>query len=199
MRKKSHISLAGYLVRELDMKELVKHRKAFYLGSILPDLSPKMITSPHEFSTSYESFQDSIRELFAEMEEGGCKEHVLWRRIGVAMHYLADYFTFPHNVTYDGSLKDHCLYERDMKYQLRAYVRTSEAEQIFRSQQQEGVQMGSIRDLFAYIEETHCAYLHREHSVADDCRWIVEMCSRVLNGIVNILFRSRLEYELCLA
>ena len=34
MRKKSHISLAGYLVREMNLEEFDRHKKAFYLGSI---------------------------------------------------------------------------------------------------------------------------------------------------------------------
>ena len=55
MRKKSHISLAGYLVREMNLEEFDRHKKAFYLGSILPDLTPKMITSPHEFQTDRKS------------------------------------------------------------------------------------------------------------------------------------------------
>lgn len=187
MRKKSHISLAGYLVRELGLEELAKHKKAFYLGSILPDLTPKMITSPHEFETSYEGLQESLHSLVAEAGEGEYKERVLWRKIGVVMHYLADYFTFPHNTTYDGNLKDHCLYERDMKYQMREYVRTQEAARIFRFQRHRENRITDIGELFGYIEETHRKYLSKEHSVADDCRMIIELCSRVLISIVHMI------------
>ena len=35
MRKKSHISLARYIVNSLDDKELKKHRFSFYIGSLL--------------------------------------------------------------------------------------------------------------------------------------------------------------------
>ncbi len=187
MRKKSHLSLAGYLVRELDMKELRRHKKAFYLGSILPDLTPKMFMAPHEFGTSYEELKGRIRGLVAEAQEGACRDRVLFRHLGVVMHYVADYFTFPHNVTYDGNLKDHCLYERDMKHTLREYVRTPEAVQIFRLQEMRKGQIRSVQELFAYIEQMHRNYLKKQHSVADDCRWIVALCSWVLLGLVNIL------------
>ena len=40
MRKKSHISLARYIVNSLDDKELKKHRFSFYIGSVLPDIKP---------------------------------------------------------------------------------------------------------------------------------------------------------------
>lgn len=188
MRKKSHISLACYLVQEMDSKDLLKHKKAFYLGSILPDLTPKMITSPHEFSTSFEDLKQRIRGLIFDAQIGMHCERVLWRRLGVVMHYLADYFTFPHNSTYEGNLKDHCLYERDMKHALRTYVRTEEAQQIFREQQMYLKKSTSLAELFREIEQTHHRYLSHRHSVPDDCRWIVEMCSRVLIGLVSIMF-----------
>ena len=187
MRKKSHISLAGYLVREMNLEEFDRHKKAFYLGSILPNLTPKMITSPHEFQTSYEELQGRIHTLLQDAGTGDYKERVLFRRMGVVMHYLADYFTFPHNVTYGGSLKDHCLYERDMKHALRSYVRTSEAQQIFRLQQMRQGQIRTANELFAYIERMHRDYLRHPHSAQDDCRWIVELCSWVMIGMVNII------------
>ena len=171
----------------MNLEEFDRHKKAFYLGSILPDLTPKMITSPHEFQTSYEELQGRIHTLLQDAGTGDYKERVLFRRMGVVMHYLADYFTFPHNVTYGGSLKDHCLYERDMKYALRSYVRTSEAQQIFRLQQMRQGQIRTANELFAYIERMHRDYLRHPHSAQDDCRWIVELCSWVMIGMVNII------------
>ena len=44
MRKKSHISLARYIVNSLDDKELKKHRFSFYIGSVLPDISLLLFT-----------------------------------------------------------------------------------------------------------------------------------------------------------
>lgn len=132
MRKKSHIALAGFLVREMDDANMQKHWKAFYFGSILPDLTPKMITDPHEFDSSYLELKRRIAKLLSEAREHACKEGTLFCRLGVVMHYLADYFTFPHNTTFEGNLKDHCLYERDMKHELRARIQTEEAIEILK-------------------------------------------------------------------
>ena len=49
MRKKSHISLARYIVNSLDDKELKKHRFSFYIGSVLPDIKPSFIYKRHMF------------------------------------------------------------------------------------------------------------------------------------------------------
>ena len=44
MRKKSHISLAKYLMNNMQVQDLNEHKKAFYIGSILPDIKPSFIT-----------------------------------------------------------------------------------------------------------------------------------------------------------
>lgn len=54
MKKKSHISLAGYLLCNSEIEELQEHRKAFYLGSILPDCVPSFFTRKHRIDTTFE-------------------------------------------------------------------------------------------------------------------------------------------------
>lgn len=187
MRKKSHISLAGYLVRELGLEELANHKMAFYLGSILPDLNPGMVREPHEFSVTYGKLQESIYQVIEDGAKDDYKERVMWRRLGVIMHYLADYFTFPHNTSYEGNLKDHCLYERDMKYWMRDYVRTPEAMVIFRRQRTEAAKIRDVDELFGYIEDTHWEYMRASHTAEDDCRWILSLCSTVLIAVAAMI------------
>lgn len=187
MRKKSHISLARYLVRELSMDSLMKHRKAFCFGSILPDLNPGMIQNPHEYATSYEMLKGKIQSIAHNENSRFIKERVLWRQIGVVMHYLADYFTLPHNSFYEGNLKDHCQYEKQMKHWMRRYVRTPEAMMLFRQQRAAAKQLDSLEMLFAYIEAAHESYSRQSqiHTVEDDCRWILTVCTSVLFYFVN--------------
>lgn len=189
MRKKSHISLARYLVRQNGQFEMFQHKKAFYLGSILPDLNPGMVAAPHEYETSYENLQEDIREL-AEGWRAENSPRAFWRKLGIVMHYLADYFTFPHNVSFDGTLKDHCTYEGEMKHWLRRYVHTREAKNIFYTQKYSAKRITSVEELFHYIEASHDAYMQEVHSVESDCRWIVEICSQVLISVVSLMEQS---------
>lgn len=53
MRKKSHISLARYLVRNLDDGDLRKHKLSFYIGSILPDCKPSFLYKKHEITGTF--------------------------------------------------------------------------------------------------------------------------------------------------
>lgn len=194
MRKKSHISLAGYLVREAKFPELIKYKKAFYLGSILPDLNPKMVKEPHEIEHSFEKFKTSIHRLIQETRCGSCSSRSFWRRSGIVLHYLADYFTFPHNTSYDGNLKDHCIYEGDMKHLFRAYIETPEARNLFLEQQKKAFLIRDEVSLIEYIQKIHREYLQTGHSAAEDCRWIVETCTVVLLAMQQMLEENSITY-----
>lgn len=189
MRKKSHIALARYLIRQGCTQDLLKYKKAFYLGSILPDLNPKMFAIPHEFEVSYRELQDHIRSL----TDGWYPQsnpHMFWRRLGIVLHYLADYFTFPHNTTYDGSLAGHCSYEGDLKDTLREYVGTAEAAGVYDRQKYGRKRFESAEELLEYIKTTHARYLRTDHTVESDCRWIVEVCSTALISIVDLMEKN---------
>ena len=190
MRKKSHISLARDIVRNSEDEGLRKHKWAFYLGSILPDIKPSFLYKKHEIDGTFEQVKKEVRELSD--SHGKYREHATkyYRDLGQITHYIADYFTFPHNTVFDGNLKDHCLYERDMKHAMRAYIHTGDARNIFQAQRMRKGQITDIAQLFDYIEKTHQTYLGAVHNVADDCRWIVEMCSWALIGLVNIICKA---------
>ena len=188
MRKKSHISLARYLVRNLDDGDLRKHKLSFYIGSILPDCKPSFLYKKHEITGTFPQVKREIERLSSDYQKKYKRQKSkYYRNLGQVTHYLADYFTFPHNTTFDGNLKDHCLYERDMKRELRVRIHTEEAVQIFERQQKKQNQIRTAAQLFDYIEEMHRTYLKRRENLADDCRWIMEMCSWALIGLVNII------------
>ena len=45
------------------------------------------------------------------------------------MHYIADYFTFPHNKTFDGvSCVEHNTYEKHLKNELKVFVESGRAD-----------------------------------------------------------------------
>lgn len=185
MRKKSHIALARYLVRNHYSLDLFQHKKAFYFGSIQPDLNPGMISAPHEFESSYPELKKDIRAL-ASGSSGRHDSAAFWRKLGIILHYIADYFTFPHNPVFEGTLKDHCLYERDLKYCMRDFVRTSEADRILHRQKYAGKRAETTDELFSYLEEAHRCYVRRGHLAEDDCRWIVEVCSYCMETLLYL-------------
>ena len=128
MRKKSHISLAKYIVNSLDDKELKKHRLSFYIGSVLPDIKPSFVYKRHEINGTFPYVKKHIARLSEGQKVMNKKGGKYYRDLGQVSHYLADYFTFPHNKIYPGGFKDHCSYEEKLKRDLRSYIKSGEAE-----------------------------------------------------------------------
>lgn len=183
MRKKSHISLARYIVGDIHTSELFAHRKAFYLGSILPDCKPSFLTTKHEFEGTFEMVQDRIIKLTEDTRQLQENARAYMRQLGEVVHYIADYFTFPHNKTYDGNLKDHCVYEEDLKIGLRRYIRTGQAA----IDKEEVRQFDTAEALFDFIKKAHQEYLSVKRNVEEDCMYIVRICHQVVQAVLQLL------------
>ena len=183
MRKKSHISLAKYIVEDVKVPELEAHRKAFYLGSILPDCKPSFLTQRHEFDRTFDMVKERICDLSKDSDLVHRNARAYMRHLGEVIHYIADYFTFPHNETYDGSLKDHCYYEKDLKFRLREYVRSGKAFQ----GQQEGERLKTPEAIVSFIQAMHREYVSRKRNVEEDCRYIVRVCLLVVQAILRLI------------
>ncbi len=182
MRKKSHISLAKYLVEDIAAPDLLAHRKAFYLGSILPDCKPSFLTQRHEFGETFELVTDEIRRLSESRRQETMNLRAYMRHLGEVIHYIADYFTFPHNSTYEGNLKDHCYYEKALKFRLREYVKSEEA---FRDRM-EARRFATAEAVVNFIRSAHQEYLSRKRNVEEDCFYIVRICHQVVQAILNL-------------
>ena len=198
MRKKSHISLAQYIVKDMEVPVMVNHRKAFYLGSILPDCKPSFLTQRHEFEGTFDMVKDRIFDLSLDAELILRNARAFMRRLGEVIHYIADYFTYPHNQIYEGTLKDHCVYEKELKFQLRAYVRSGEA---FRNRI-DVRKFETPEAVCSFIRSAHAEYLERKHGVKEDCEFIVRICHQVVQTIMNLVNRAmgvEMTKKLCLA
>ena len=182
MRKKSHISLARYIAQDMQVPVMTHHRKAFYLGSILPDCKPSFLSTKHEFNGTFLKVKQDIRALVENLELYENNQRAFMRHLGEVIHYLADYFTFPHNTIYPGNLKDHCIYEGEMKLYLRQYLLDGRA----RAEQKAPVKLASLEQLYAFIQRTHDEYLQMKHSIEEDCRYIVNLCYQVVTTIIEL-------------
>lgn len=190
MRKKSHISLAGFLVRGLENDILSRRWKAFYVGSLLPDCRPSFLTVRHEYDETFELVEDKIRRLVEDTKHRPADSVRYMIDLGQVFHYIADYFTFPHNSHYPGNLKDHCAYEKYLKRRLRSYIREGDA--VFHTE--EARQLGSVEDILGYIRKNHQEYMKNLHSVEEDCEYITRVCSQVLAAMACLAELPELAY-----
>ena len=187
MRKKSHILLARYLADQLTVDEsLQSHRKAFCLGSILPDIRPSFVVKKHEYFSSFGEIQEKMLQLVEHGPLEG-KERVYWRNFGEVLHYVADYFTFPHNRTYTGSLYEHSQYEKILKQRLKICIKSGAAgAYVFRD-----VYFKNLEELTEFIQVSHTSYLRKKRNITEDIQYILMVCYQVIQGIVQLCTRRQ--------
>lgn len=191
MRKKSHILLARCLADQVQAIDLQSHRKAFCLGSILPDLKPSFLTTKHEFNVNFELVQKKIRTLTIDCRIDERNARVYWRQLGEVTHHVADYFTFPHNDTYEGTLLEHGQYEAELKRGLKKYINNGEA--IYNCRK--GVRFTGFEQIITFIKRAHELYVSKERNVQEDIQFIITVCYQVMQGIVHLL-EKKLEITL---
>lgn len=192
MRKKSHISLARHIVATTDDAELKKHRFLFYIGSVLPDIKPSFLYKRHEMTSTFPAISKHIERLSEGEKVLKHKNRKYYLDLGQISHYLADYFTFPHNRTYPGGLKDHCSYEEKLKLDLREYIKSGRAAK----QQIKKEKFENAKELCDFIQRAHDDYLAHKHDVEDDIRHIVEVNRKALAGMMDVLAEKRVEHFL---
>lgn len=194
MRKKSHISLAKHIVRISDMKGFDKHKKALYWGSILPDCKPSFLTTRHEITGTIDFVERGMRTLTQGYKNMSELSTCYFTKLGEVLHYIADYFTFPHNKEYTGGFKDHCLYEGELQEKLNEYIRKLEKKNI--KSWKDDVGLGDLkqindfktyRDIYEYLLESHKNYIEMErHSIEEDCKYIVGVCSKIALALIHV-------------
>ena len=181
VRKKSHILLARYLADQMPANEsLQSHRKAFCLGNILPDIQPSFVTKRHEYFGTFDEVQGKIRRLV--QSGAGYNDRVFWRRSGEVMHYIADYFTFPHNKTFDGTLYQHNTYEKHLKNELKAFVLEGKAD-VYTEKE---IHFETLNQLLQYIKEHHRRYLNCKRNIDYDIHDFLTVCYQVFQGLFQL-------------
>ncbi len=186
MRKKSHISLAGYLLDSMKNDGLIQHKKAFYIGSILPDCLPSFITKRHTIDETFHILKKEILKITDNYDTDRGIDRYFTRHLGVVTHYLADYFTYPHNNIFEGNIKEHCVYEKKLITALRSYVRSEEAVK----DREKNFLFATVDEILRFIKSMHEEYLKVAKKIKVDCDYIVELCHKVVDGILQIFERN---------
>ncbi len=188
MRKKSHVSLAKYIVRSTSDTDLKKHRFSFYLGSILPDLKPSFLYRRHEITGTFQDVKIAIDQLVNGKKDRPAKnKQRYYLNLGQITHYVADYFTFPHNRNYPGGFRDHCAYEKKLKRNLRSFLKTKEVGKLHTGK----VEFHTPEALYEFIEKQHENYLQQKINVEEDIHHIVAVNHRMVEGITDLFHRSK--------
>ena len=195
MKKKSHMSLARYLIDSMQNEELLKYSKSFLFGSILPDCIPSFITRRHTIEDTFDILKNELIEIIDNYDWSQGITRGFCRRLGVIIHYIADYFTFPHNKVFTGSMKEHITYEFSLMDTLKSYLKSGEADKFLTSDNV----FYSVDNICEFIKETHEKYLEVVEKISTDCRYIVGMTAQVVMAVLHIFEINYLPREVKIA
>lgn len=192
MKSEDHLFIGRYLSTEYLSSEPVLYRRMFIAGGILPDINllsyfRGIMTTGRLKGHNYENSKEYVRRLSQKLCKR-CKYNMLdWLKLGELIHYTADAFTFVHNKQFEGNLKEHIEYEKNLHLIFRKYfeeVRT--APQVYT----DGAES------FEYISELHRKYTGNAYGFINDIESIYEAVHVIMNtyisskGKVSVYYRS---------
>ena len=186
MRKKSHISLAGQIMDSMELDNVFDYRLPFYVGSIWPDCRPSFVTTPHKFDITFDDIERKISKFIANYDKDKGMNMRRCAGLGVIIHYIADYFTYPHNAHYPGTLKDHCSYEEDLKHRMRSFVRNRYESGEMQYDERMLPTIHSLQELLDYVKEKHEYYVHDRGNVNLDCAYSYIVCLAVMYSLLQL-------------
>ena len=167
----------------MNVNALYDHRKSFLIGSILPDCIPSFLTRKHTIEDTFVILRKEIEKLTEEYDVNRGVGMYFCRHLGVVTHYVADYFTLPHNKVFQGTLKDHIFYEKDLKFELRSYIHNEDPELV----RDKSPYVKSVDEICDFIVHMHAAYIKVASEVKKDCQYIVELCHYVVDAIIQFI------------
>lgn len=175
--------MADQIIDSLQLEPLTNHRMAFRVGNVLPDCKPSFLTTRHSYNETMDATKEKMIQFLSEYNTIEGMSARVCIRLGEIIHYIADYFTFPHNTHYTGNMKDHCVYESDLKHQLRAFA-DSEAAKDIRARIK---RFDSLEELISFIQKIHRWYMSKQRNIYDDCRFAVYVCTTVVATLFHII------------
>lgn len=165
METKDHFHLAKLITSQKDFIKSAE-RTAFEYGCISPDINPFSYIKGHKYHTTIADVKRAIEKL-----HGQLKTPVDYFRLGSAVHYIGDYFTFPHTPFFKGTLSEHLGYEK----KLHDYI----------MKQRDGLENFSFDEFsgaekcIGLLDKLQKKYYDIKHSISSDWNYIRLACAGI--------------------
>lgn len=171
----------GHLIVTKSLSDNVHkiHRGALLLGSILPDLFVYTYLEGHTWEATFEQIMEQMNDL----EEKGRGSTLSYLKLGWILHYVEDYFTYPHNNIFEGTIKEHYTYEKKMTRWMREGALEKMPMPVCK-------RLGSVEEIQERLQELHDKYLSEEMCYENDTAYMRQMISEILNCYAEIFVRK---------
>lgn len=166
MNKIGHIRIT----QKLPIYNLQQYTFWLLLGSILPDIMLHTYLTGHIYKKSF----GQISKMMQRLEKYGKPGRISSLQLGFILHYIEDYFTYPHNEVFQGSMHKHCKYEMELtEYLQNQYKELNDTEP------DGNRQVMSAEMLVDYIQKQHQQYCQENQGFENDRKYILRVAGTV--------------------
>lgn len=165
MKKKTHLLVAKHFSKDFDLSCFDRFWLCF--GSIAPDLTPMCILYPHRFKLR----NYNVLKRFSRLNLNS-KNWLFYFKVGVISHFLADFFTAPHNRK---GIKGFCTRHRSYESDLSEFFKCN----------LESIKFSSQRhfDFENYLDFLHSDYIKQDEALEIDFNYICRVVYYFLIGV----------------
>ena len=172
METKDHLALARLITFSNKSFSKSYRSAAFETGCISPDINFLTYIKGHTYKGTISYVKKTVSKL-----QNKLKTVSDYYELGRIIHFIADYFTFPHSPDFTGTLKQHVEYESLFHKYIEAI---------------NGIDYNkSINDVkckascVSMIESAHEKYLGMKHNFQTDWQFISSVCIEVTDAVTS--------------
>ncbi|MDD6201576.1 MAG: zinc dependent phospholipase C family protein [Lachnospiraceae bacterium] len=178
MNKKGHLFVTEVLLNRNNMQ----YGMWLKIGSILPDILVHTYLVGHTWEKTF----DKTAEKMMKLEKTGKMNRRSCLMLGYLLHYIEDYFTFPHNTYFTDGFIQHIRYEKS----LTGYLKETEDS----PKELSGAMSGEF--LIKHLRELHEKYEQETTCVETDEMYIFKAGGCVMYNYSRIFEKNLKETEM---
>jgi hypothetical protein len=186
MKSLCHWVLGRYLASWFMRDQSPLLRFFFKLGSVEPDFNPVTYlrgfkTIEHFRGHNYRNVCGTIEHLTFNLLYTGDSDVKTFYYLGKLCHYTTDAFTYPHNITFTGTIREHMRYEKRLKWYFIRFLHQNPTPPEIRPYS------GTLFDM---IEHIHQQYLCTKPSKENDVAFTFQTVSNIVQEFTELFSRS---------
>lgn len=162
-------------------------------GCMKPDFYPKLMAIPHYKNESFEIISQMILSLQNTKLPVSPKQiRHFSNELGVILHFITDYFCYPHNNQVLDKLPAHLIYEINLHKELKKYISSSSEVLDINLNVEDYSNLNT--SLIYFIEGKHKQYMEDNPSLLNDVIYGLQACCVVALGIItSVILKSSQE------
>lgn len=178
MTTKSHYYFSSYLFRNYIPSGTVSEYAAFLLGCVWPDMNLMTYLNGSLYGRwfrghDYQNMLPYVWSLFERTKTGSATGFLFYYRVGKIVHYLTDACTYPHNTLFEGNMRAHTKYEKELERHFKKVLAAPAPRP----------KMWKKDALYIKFLLRHKAYLEEKPGVVTDIRFTMEVVPAVMRSL----------------